>query len=48
MMVEQGIIENCDYHLKFGSSILRSEKMLEYYDIEDENRIYVIKYVIGG
>ena len=48
MMVEQGIIENYDYYLKFEGEVLFREKKLEYYDIEDEDRIYVIKYVIGG
>ena len=48
MMVEQGIIENYDYHLKFEGAVLFREKKLEYYDIEDENTIVVTKWQIGG
>ena len=48
MMVEQGIIENYHYYLNFEGEVLRREKKLEYYDIEDENTIFVRKWQIGG
>ena len=47
-MVEQGIIENYDYYLKFEGEVLFREKKLEYYDIEDEDTIAVIGRVMGG
>ena len=48
MMVEQGIIENYDYQLRYNGCVLFGEKKLEYYDIEDEDTIAVIGRVMGG
>ena len=48
MMVEQGIIENYDYQLRYNGCVLFGEKKLEYYDIEDEEAIVVADWRLGG
>ena len=49
IMVKQGIIGSFEhYSLKFDGMVLKDDKKLEYYDIEDEDAIIFSKPSIGG
>ena len=48
MMVEQGIIENYHYYLNFEGEVLRREKKLDYYDIQENENIIFFEKMVGG